>query len=400
MRDITNPPAIVRQVDDLESLALDINREHEAGEDSAGKRLAHYHKAGEGLLRAKEKCRRGEWLKWLKGKVRCGKSRAYQYMEWAKFPVTGNLEEDEAAWRRISGNGKRHEDEEESLPDFVTLEQWSGMAKAERAELLKRQGTTCFNEQGDNQNIEWALWSWNPVTGCLHNCPYCYARDIAERFYDQKFAPSLWPGRLKAAQNTKVPQEKIDEEPEGSWRRIGLKNVFTCSMADLFGRWVPAEWIEAVLAEVRAAPDWNFLFLTKFPVRMAEFSFPANAWVGTTVDCQARVANAEKSFRRVKAGVKWLSIEPLIEPLAFSDIGAFQWIVLGGASQSSKTPAWIPPRRWVMDLEEQATKAGVSFYEKSNLRGERIRGYPGGKPWAEPAAAPAALRYLPDPERK
>jgi pyruvate-formate lyase-activating enzyme len=27
------------------------------------------------------------------------------------------------------------------------------------------------------------LWSWNPVTGCLHDCPYCYARDIANRFY-------------------------------------------------------------------------------------------------------------------------------------------------------------------------------------------------------------------------
>src|SRR5262249_28787688 len=240
--------------------------------------------------------------------------------------------------------------------------------------------------QGDNVNIEWALWSWNPVTGCLHNCPYCYARDIADRFYDQKFAPSLWPGRLKAPQNTPFPEQKAAE-----W--VGHKNVFVCSMADLFGRWVPAEWIEAVLSEVRAAPQWNFLFLTKFPIRMAEFDFPENAWVGTTVDCQARVANAEKAFRKVKAGVKWLSCEPLIEPLKFTSLSIFQWVVIGGASRSAQTPEWHPPRAWVNDLEAAAAAARCQVYEKTNLL-ERIRQYPGVEQ-ARPSQAPEPLRYLP-----
>lgn len=30
--------------------------------------------------------------------------------------------------------------------------------------------------------IEWATYTWNPVTGCLHDCEYCYARRIANRF--------------------------------------------------------------------------------------------------------------------------------------------------------------------------------------------------------------------------
>ena len=29
--------------------------------------------------------------------------------------------------------------------------------------------------------IEWCDRTWNPVTGCKHGCPYCYARKIAER---------------------------------------------------------------------------------------------------------------------------------------------------------------------------------------------------------------------------
>lgn len=30
--------------------------------------------------------------------------------------------------------------------------------------------------------IEWCSHTWNPVTGCFHGCPYCYARGIARRF--------------------------------------------------------------------------------------------------------------------------------------------------------------------------------------------------------------------------
>jgi protein gp37 len=144
---------------------------------------------------------------------------------------------------------------------------------------------------------------------------------------------------------------------------------------------------------VKAAPQWNFLFLTKFPQRMAEFDFPDNAWVGTTVDRQSRVAGAEKAFRKVKAGVKWLSCEPLIEPLTFSDLGAFDWVVLGGSSRSSRTPEWHPPRAWVNALEAQAASLGVKVYEKENLL-SRIRQYPGVEA-VEPTEAPSELRYLP-----
>ena len=120
------------------------------------------------------------------------------------------------------------------------------------------------------------------------------------------------------------------------------------------------------------------------------------------MDCQARVANAERSFRKVKAAVKWLSLEPIIEPLTFSDIGAFDWVVIGGASRSSETPEWHPPPEWIVPLEEAARKAGVRVYEKSNLwGGDRIRQYPGSDRSEErPTRAPEQLRYLPTVEAK
>jgi protein gp37 len=224
-----------------------------------------------------------------------------------------------------------------------------------------------FNEQ-QTTNIEWARWSWNPVTGCRHNCSFCYARDIAARFYPQGFVPTFLPERLDAPRSTRVPAIAASD--------IGYKNVFTCSMADLFGKWVPREWIAAVLESVAASPQWNFLFLTKFPQRMAEFEFPDNAWVGTTVDAQARVKNAEVAFAKVRATVKWLSLEPLLEPLRFEHLDLFNWLVIGGASASSETPEWHPPLSWVADIEHQAAAAGARVYHKTNLY-QRRREYPG-----------------------
>lgn len=300
----------------------------------------------------------------------------------ALLPLKDDPERLAAAWRAAlatATNGTRltaaHISEvvERHLPKpppkYYTLADWHALDEDGKAAALarRRDPRHAFNAQ-QNDSIEWAQWSWNPVTGCKHDCSYCYARDIAARHYEQGFVPAFLPDRLDGPKNTRVP--------ERASRDTAYRNVFTCSMADLFGRWVPAEWIEAVLDEVRGHPEWNFLVLTKFPIRLQEFAFPDNAWVGTTVDAQARVANAERAFSRVEAKVKWLSCEPLLEPLRFERLDVFDWIVLGGASRSAETPEWRPPRSWVDDLERHARAAGLKVYEKTNLL-ERHREYPG-----------------------
>jgi protein gp37 len=278
--------------------------------------------------------------------------------------------------------------------EYVTLDEWREMGDADRTAVLGRIGKKGLNKQ-DNTDIEWADWSWNPVTGCLHGCPYCYARNIAFDIYpaDVGFSPTVWLDRLTAPKNQSVPK--------GADEKIAQKNIFTCSMADLFGRWVPSEWIERVLIEVAANPQWNFLFLTKFPKRMAEFTIPKNAWMGTTVDLQARVANAEKAFESVNANVRWLSIEPMIQQLKFNRLDLFHWIVIGGASPSKavdgtpETPAWNIPIEWIIDLHQQARAAGCKVYYKTNSGLSdmtRIREYPGAE--ARAIKAPDVFNYL------
>lgn len=284
--------------------------------------------------------------------------------------------------------GQEKDKKDESLPllkqekarDYITLDEWSSMDTVEKCDTLQVEGNSTFNKTNDN--IEWARWSWNPVTGCLHNCAYCYARDIAARFFPQNFEPSFLPARLNAPDNTKQPDfDKINDSVE----KMGQHNVFVCSMADLFGKWVPAEWIEAVLDSIRRNPQWTFLLLSKFPVRMAEFSYPNNVWLGTSCDYQYTVNRAESAFTKIKQsgfnGVCWLSCEPLMEDLQFTTLEMFDWVVMGGASRSTQTDEFAPSFDWIVNLYNQAKKAGCKIYQKTNLipgmsNDQRVREYP------------------------
>lgn len=231
------------------------------------------------------------------------------------------------------------------------------------------QGKPVFNETtGDG--ISWASWSWNPVTGCLHGCDYCYARGIAvnERFsagYPAGFTPLFHEERLEAPAHTKIPQKHLDDP---AYRR-----VFVCSMADLYGQWVPDEWITRVHSSMLASPQWQYILLTKFPSRYSRVELPPGAWVGTSVDEQKRVRIAEKAFADMPDGVvKWLSLEPLREPLEFTDLSVFDWVVIGAQTATMQpdgpVAAFAPPFEWVARLVLQAREAGCRVHLKPNLR--------------------------------
>lgn len=266
----------------------------------------------------------------------------------------------------------------------------------ERKKEEKKYTGSTFNET--NENIDWARWSWNPVTGCLAGCKYCYARDIAERFYEQKFKPTFHENRLNAPLNT--TPKVIDGIPG--------KTVFVCSMADLFGDWVPKEWIEKIISVVTETPQWNYLFLTKNPERYLEFSFPTNCWLGATADTQERADKTKEIFYQLKnfsgeydrkpiKNPLFLSCEPLSEcieliglaekikkseaPKNAGYILPFDWVIIGGRSANTKMPAFQPKWEWVETILFQARSAGCAIYFKPNLTVRPIE-FPGGEnPW-------------------
>jgi protein gp37 len=262
----------------------------------------------------------------------------------------------------------------ESTGEIPQLDKSVGMDGKERPRKTKG-GSTLHKFNETNEKIEWAKWTWNPYTGCLGPdgkgcCEYCYARDIANRFYPEKFEPTFRPERLDAPFNTKIPEKRKDEP--------GIHNVFCVSMGDLFGDWVESNWIEQILEVVRRSPQWNYIFLTKNPKRMIDIHWPDNAWAGTTVDIQARVRPAEEAFKSVRAPVKFVSCEPFLEELRFDNIDLFDWVIIGGQTMPGKRPAKQPEWEWVMSLLRQAHDAGCSIYIKPNLT--LLRGYPSMNP--------------------
>jgi len=240
-----------------------------------------------------------------------------------------------------------------------------------------------FNETNDF--VGWAKWTWNPVTGCQHDCVYCYARELAEKYqkrgepgYAEGFAYAFHPDRLPAPTHTKIPGKA--DPTDRLWDR-----VFVCSMSDLWGKWVPADVIRDVLTACNAAPDWTYMFLTKFPSRYAQFQakLPPHSWVGATVDYQHRVLRTEQAMTKVSAEVRWLSCEPLLEDLTFHDLSMFDLVVVGaqtaiGATSLARPQSAVPPRwEWVQHLVEQADAAGVPIYLKDNLLGRTDGQHPG-----------------------
>lgn len=232
------------------------------------------------------------------------------------------------------------------------------------AQLQKTQFNRAFSLR-----IDWAKWSWNPLTGCKHGCEYCYARDITIRLpanYPKGFEPHWRPERLGASGSTKIPEKARNQQ--------GIKNVFVCSMGDLFGDWVKPAWINAVLKTVRTHSEWTYIFLTKNPKRLVDIKWPDNAWVGATVDVQKRVEPTIAAMDKVKAKVRFISCEPLLEEIKFPTMKCIDWLIIGPRSKGGAVSQ--PEEQWVINLMRQAWDAGKKVYCKPDLRAA-IREYPG-----------------------
>ena len=242
-------------------------------------------------------------------------------------------------------------------------------------EYPKPKGKATFNQQKGTE-IGWAMWSWNPVTGCNHGCDYCYARAIATSrdmaaYYPAGFTPLFHYERLDAPANTPVPGRAAADPAHG--------RVFVCSMADLFGAWVPQEWIDQVVASTVANPQWEYLYLTKFPQRYDRLQLPASGWIGASVDEQHRAEPTLAAMRKVSGvKVKWLSLEPLLEPIKFSTLEGIDMIVIGAQSENiGQNSSFSPPFEWVADLVQTARRNGCKVWLKTNLLGQTSGQWPG-----------------------
>lgn len=245
--------------------------------------------------------------------------------------------------------------------------------------------------------IEWCDFTWNPVTGCQHGCLYCYAAKQANRFSGNvlinKTSEQLrkeWDERgtrwvlKKPFKNEigKVTPFPVKFEP--MFREYCLPMpaqkkkpavIFVVSMGDLFGEWVPDEWIRRVFGAAQAAPWHTYLFLTKNPQRYIQLAEAGklpqqkNFWYGTTV------TRPDQQYAWFEPGTyNWfLSIEPIQEDFTFDASWVIRsetkgtyappWIIVGAETGQQKNKT-IPQAEWVQHILEFSQAHGSKVFLK------------------------------------
>jgi protein gp37 len=236
----------------------------------------------------------------------------------------------------------------------------------------------------NNTKIEWCDRTWNLVTGCLHGCLYCYARKQVARFkgdykqaLDKKFLHEI---DIPKERTTKKGTTVIAPFPYGfeptfyhyrldEPQRIKKpQNVFVCSMADLFGEWVPDEWIRQVFEACAKAPQHRYLFLTKNSKRYNDlygksgFPLTDNFWFGTTKTKEDDYCFCYRSNNT------FLSIEPIQEEITFKagirpNLG---WVIIGAETGNRKGKI-IPERKWIANILSACWDFGIPVFMKDSL---------------------------------
>ena len=213
----------------------------------------------------------------------------------------------------------------------------------------------------EHSRIEWTDTTWNPVTGCTKisaGCDNCYAARFSERFrgvpghpFETGFDLTLRPERLM--------------QPL-AWKRPRM--IFVNSMSDLFHKEIPKAHIAAVFDTMEKA-NWHIYqvltkrssFLQKFiNARYKSGSAPAHMWFGVSVE-NAQAVSRIAHLQKANAGVRFLSVEPLIAPVGRLDLGGIDWVIAGGESGPGARPMLT---EWVCDIRDQCLAAGVAFFFK------------------------------------
>lgn len=215
--------------------------------------------------------------------------------------------------------------------------------------------------------IEWTDETWNPVRGCSRiseGCRFCYAERMAARFSkegqpyeglsENTSAGPRWTRKIK------LVEEALDKPLR--WKKPRV--VFVNSMGDLFHEDIPLDFIQRVFDVMNKASIHTFQVLTKRSQRLKELSsqlnWGQNIWMGVSVEDE-KVSSRIDDLRECGANIKFLSLEPLIGPLANMNLQGVDWVIAGGESGPGCRPI---KKEWVTDIRDQCLDNSIAFFFK------------------------------------
>lgn len=323
-------------------------------------------------------------------------------------------------------------------------------------------------------SIEWTDRSINPIrarhrkTGAIGHycelyssgCAHCYASNFQKRFTMPPF-----PGRGRSEKLPVLDDRDcviVNEDIELFLDESKLQEVLTrrkpckwfwCDMTDMFGSWVPDQWIDRCFAVMHLTAQHTHQVLTKRASRLCKYmkdwpigmarghhialrlneagdglaSIPpkhhpsgsfsdgtgptvtlplSNAWLGVSAENQETFDKRHGDLGNTPAAVRYLSLEPLLGPIdvaPFCESFQTRWVIVGGESGRDARPCRLA---WVRDIVRQCADYGVACFVKqlgSNAeegfgvnRKLGLKHYKGG----DPSEWPADLRVREFPEAR
>ena len=208
-----------------------------------------------------------------------------------------------------------------------------------------------------NSSIEWTEATWNPVTGCSKispGCKNCYAERLANRL------AAMGQYRYRNGFDVTLHHDLINLPLR--WHQPRM--IFVNSMSDLFHEDVPESFIKRVFGTMATANRHTFQILTKRSQRLAKLAshlpWPRNIWMGISVESLRYVTRIADLYK-VPAAVRFLSIEPLLEPIPSLQLDGIDWVIVGGESGPGCRPM---KAEWVHQILKQCKKKKVPFFFK------------------------------------
>jgi protein gp37 len=245
---------------------------------------------------------------------------------------------------------------------------------------------------GEHTGIEWTDSTFNAWWGCVkvsQGCAHCYAETLDARFHagDKHWGPNS-PRKLFGDKHWK----QLDAWNSQAKKEGKPRKVFVGSMMDI---WEPHPDVVPARARLIAGIDtgkWPWLIFQMLskrienckdfvPTRWLQKGFPANVWIGVTIEDDANLDARMYELLALPAAVRFVSYEPVLGQLA--RMGAYiadhthnivqadtetaqrlrgvQWVICGGESGNN---ARLMKPEWAEQMQQICQRAGVPFFFK------------------------------------
>ena len=220
---------------------------------------------------------------------------------------------------------------------------------------------------------EWVYWTHTctVIEGCTpvsEGCVHCWAKAMAHRF-------------KRDFSKITVHLDRLERVAKGKKRKvISLWN-------DVYHEDVSFQQHMAIFEVIQQNQQHTFLILTKRPSRMVipvdtfypsrtpYLDYPANTWIGTTVENQEQDKRISKLFK-CRTVNRFLSLEPLLGPVDL-DGCLPSWVIVGCETGPYRRPC---DPEWIRSIVQQCRAADVPCFVKAvNIEGKVL------KDWNKPA---------------